>query len=65
MCLTPQHNEHEAVHMMIEAFDESKTGIPVLYVSSDLSNHLLSPLSREETKALLTQGHIAQCRWNN
>lgn len=44
MCLTPQHNEHEAVHMMIEAFDESKTGIPVLYVSSDLSNHLLSPL---------------------
>lgn len=51
--------------VMIEAVHKIKTAIHVLYVNSDLSNHFLFSLQREELKALLAQGHIAQCHWNN
>lgn len=50
---------------MIEAVHKIKTGIHVLYVNRDLSNHLLSPFQREEINALLAQGHTTHCHWNN
>lgn len=66
VCLTPQYNENEAVQTrMIEAVHKIKTGIHVLYVNRDLSNHFLFPLQREELKALLAQGYTTHSHWND
>lgn len=51
--------------MMIEAVHKIKTGIHMLYVNSDLSNHFPASHQGEEIKALLAQGHTAQSLWNN